>query len=110
MSRVCRKCLKTVDDPSRKFCPYCGEVIDSDLKLVMDVDKAVKSTKAAKPSDVKRKENFEPERSAGKSRYDNDDIVFTHKKKEEKKSGAGAALAVAVIAVICVAAYFLFVK
>lgn len=39
LEKKCNHCYKTFEDDDRVFCPYCGEILDPELKLAADFHK-----------------------------------------------------------------------
>lgn len=107
MGRVCKKCSKTVDD-DRKFCPFCGNVLDEDLKLAMELDKMVKGQNTVKPMNTNKAEHGK-QGHVSRGRYDDDEYIPPSSGRAEK-SNYGAVLAVILVAVVCIVIYFAFIK
>lgn len=55
MSKVCPSCLQRVDESSAKTCPYCGEILDADMKLYKDIRETVENKKTENKKAVERR-------------------------------------------------------
>lgn len=59
MSRKCNYCYQIFDDEDRLFCPYCGEILDPELKLAVDfhrIHQEYQDTKKRDTAILKREE------------------------------------------------------
>lgn len=70
MAKRCRSCGQTNED-ERIFCSACGEPLDSELKLIMDLDKRSKSPRQTQ------------ERPHTPSKNEDDEILPTRRTKEK---------------------------
>jgi len=88
MAKHCRNCGENNDD-DRIFCCACGEPLNADLQLIMDLDKMSKNPKKTEP--------------ARTSRTDDDYTPRPAAKPKKKKSAAPWIVLILVVIVILVA-------
>lgn len=81
MSKVCPSCLQRVDESSAKTCPYCGEILDADIRLYKDIRETVESKKAENKRAIERRyADDNPTASNKQDDYD-DNITPVYQKK-----------------------------
>ncbi len=108
-TKKCNHCYFELvgEDVNRKFCPHCGEPLEKELSLAIDLDKAVKETQQYQ--NLKPRKNVAPPEPIRKSHYDDDDdddYDITPSYTEEKK-GHPLLIFFIIIVIIAVAAFFL---
>ena len=86
----CRSCGENNSD-DRIFCSACGEPLNADLQLIMDLDKMTKQPRKAEPARtrVEKDDDYIPPRP-------------TQTKKKKKSAAPWVILAIVVIVVVAV--------
>jgi len=91
MSIRCRGCAQ-INEDGRAFCSACGDALDPEVRLVMELDKRAQNRPA------------QPERRT--TRKDDDDYVAPVR-RETKKKGGGKLWVTLLVAAVLVAVWLM---
>lgn len=109
MQRKCPKCHTTITDDEQVFCPSCGEPLDENLKLMMNLQDMVREGKKQAPQQDVRATQERPRPAPAHHDDDDDDVDFHISHNDESHSHVGIIIAVVVV-IIAVAAYMFLKK
>lgn len=110
MSKICPGCRNTVQEDSKKFCPYCGEPLNPNVQMLKQMENIVKEYKTTEKTNTassKTETTQMPDKGVPR-KYDDDEYIAPIK-KPENHSSTGYIIA-GVIIIVCIAIYFLVIK
>ena len=89
MAKHCRNCGENNTD-DRIFCSACGEPLNSDLQLIMDLDKMTKTPHKSEPT-------------RSQAVKDDDDYIPPRTTQTKKKKSAAPWIILAIVVIVVVA-------
>lgn len=102
----CWKCGYELKSGETGFCPNCGEILNKEVKIYMDL---CKESEEREKNPQKNISPRRPERNISYGRDDDDDDYIAPSHKEEKSHTGLIVLGVIVVAA-AIAAYFIFMR